>query len=170
MKGDLASCYTEYPPHESGLGRQITTGPLERDSLLNFSDISDSESAVYEFFVLRYMTDLIKGDFINLGVVMFRRKGGRESRRTTFADVRFRRNWAQLKAVDPEADLRMLRALEYEIRLHFSKPDERDTLIDTFQDSFSNSIQISEVKECTGEFPEKQLDVLAEIYLGDQSN
>ena len=50
-----------------------------------------------EFFLLRYVPDVVKGEFVNLGVVLL------EEGDDGFTGVRFPRDWRRVRGLDPEA-------------------------------------------------------------------
>ena len=58
-----------------------------------------------EFFLIRYVPDVVKGEFVNIGVVL-REAGGDGS--GAAARVRFTRDWARVGCVDAEAGLALL--------------------------------------------------------------
>ena len=119
-----------------------------------------SEKRQLEFFLLRYMPDAIKEEFVNIALVMIEpaANGG-------FADVRFAKDWRRLRCLDPEADLEILESLEREIRLQLPSLTDREALFKRLQDSFSNLIQISPLKACLSEEPAAELVVLSRMYL-----
>jgi len=114
-----------------------------------------------EFFLLRYVPDAVKDEFVNVGVVMV--EAG--ANRVGFADVRFTRDWRRVQCLDPQADVEMLEALEREIRRQLTTTHEREVLLRRLEDSFSNVIQLSPVKGCLAEDPVAEIEVLASIYL-----
>ena len=61
-----------------------------------------------EFFLLRYLPDAVKGEFVNIGLVMLHEGSG-------FAQVRFAREWSRVRCLDPEADIEMLESIESEL-------------------------------------------------------
>src|SRR6202451_1074900 len=65
-----------------------------------------------EFFVLRYVPDVVKGEFVNIGVVLLESGEGEE----TFTDLRLTRDWRRVRCIDPDADIGLLEALEQELR------------------------------------------------------
>jgi Protein of unknown function (DUF3037) len=113
-----------------------------------------------EFFLLRYVPDAVKDEFVNIGVVMTE-PGANGS---GFADVRFTRDWRRVRCLDPEADIEMLEALEFEIRSQLGNVPERAVLLRKMEDSFSNLIQVSSTKGCLADEPAKEIDVLAKLY------
>jgi len=113
-----------------------------------------------EFFLLRYVPDAVKDEFVNIGVVMTE-PGANGS---GFADVRFTRDWRRVRCLDPEADIEMLEALEREIRSQLGSVNERAVLLRKMEDCFSNLIQVSSTKGCLADEPAKEIDVLAKLY------
>ena len=82
-----------------------------------------------EFFLLRYVPDAVKDEFVNLGVVLYE-PGEAGSGQAAFADVRFTRDWRRVRCLDPDADVEMLEALEREIRERLAEGgDSREWLL-----------------------------------------
>jgi hypothetical protein len=113
-----------------------------------------------EFFLLRYVPDVVKDEFVNIGLVMVEagEAGG-------FAEVRFTRDWRRVRCLDSEADLEVLAALEREIRGELATTRDREVLLRRLKDSFSNVIQLSPVKGCLAEDPVREIEAVASIYL-----
>jgi len=63
-----------------------------------------------EFFLLRYVPDVVKGEFVNVGVVLLEQGDG------GFTDVRFTRDWRRVRCLDPEVDIELLESYESELR------------------------------------------------------
>ena len=63
-----------------------------------------------EFFLLRYVPDVVKGEFVNVGVVLLEDGDG------GFTDVRFTRDWRRVRCLDPEVDIELLESYEAELR------------------------------------------------------
>jgi hypothetical protein len=119
-----------------------------------------SEKRQFEFFVLRYVPDAVKEEFVNIGVVMFEPGANGQG----FADVRFTRDWRRIWCLDPQADIEMLEALERDIRRQVVDTHDRETLIRRLQDSFSNTIQVTPTKACLAEEPSAEIEYLARLY------
>ena len=118
-----------------------------------------AEKRQLEFFLLRYVPDAVKDEFVNIGVVMVEPGANGAG----FADVRFTRDWRRVRCLDPQVDVEMLEALEREIRGQLN--GDRATLLRRLEDSFSNVIQLSPVKGCLAEDPAHEIDTIASIYL-----
>ena len=65
-----------------------------------------------EFFLIRYVPDVVKGEFANIGVLL-REAGSRSDDGS--AVVRFTRDWSRVRCMDADADIGLLEALEGEI-------------------------------------------------------
>ena len=113
-----------------------------------------------EFFLLRYVPDAVKDEFVNVGVVMLEPGANGEG----FADVRFTHDWRRVRCLDPQADVEMLEALERDIREHLSEARSREVLLRKLNDSFSNLIQVSPTKACLAREPAKEIETLASLY------
>jgi hypothetical protein len=119
-----------------------------------------------EFFLLRYVPDAVKDEFVNIGVVMIEsRANGAAANEARFADVRFTRDWRRVRCLDPQADVGMLEALEREIRGQLATAHDREVLLRRLEDSFSNVIQLSPAKGCLAEDPVREIEAMASIYL-----
>ena len=113
------------------------------------------------FFLLRYVPDAVKNEFVNIGLVLLPPDGQ--------AELRFTHDWSRVRCLDAEADVEVLGALESDLRgqLHGLNGD-RDSILRRIQDSFSNALQPSEIKACLAESPALEADELARLYLDRQ--
>jgi DUF3037 family protein len=114
-----------------------------------------------EFFLLRYVPDAVKDEFVNIGLVMV--EAGANGR--GFADVRFTRDWRRVRCLDPQVDVEMLEALERDVRGQLATTHDRAILLRRLEDSFSNVIQLSPAKGCLAEDPVAEIEVMASLYL-----
>jgi hypothetical protein len=111
-----------------------------------------------EFFVLRYVPDAVKDEFVNIGVMAVEADGG-------FAEVRFTRDWRRVKCLDPDVDVEVLEALEREIRGRMADVADRELMLQKLEESLSNNVQMSAAKGCLTEDPQKEMEELASLYL-----
>ena len=112
------------------------------------------------FFLLRYVPDAVKGEFVNIGVVLV----GSE-KDADYGDVRLTTDWRRVQCLDPDVDIEVLQALEREVRIQLASTHDRDMLLRRLQDSFSNTVQVSEMKACLGAEPRQEIETLAKVYL-----
>ena len=116
-----------------------------------------------EFFLIRYVPDVVKGEFANIGVLL-REAGAADDS----AVVRFTRDWSRVRCMDADADIGLLEALEGEIgaRLRMGrcctgiKP-----VMEMLEDTLSNSVQMTEVKACLAESVPAEIEQLMKMYV-----
>ena len=111
-----------------------------------------------EFFLLRYVPDAVKDEFVNIGVVMLEADAG-------FADIRLTRDWRRVRCLDPGVDVEMLEAMEREVRARLADVADRAALMSKLEESLSNVVQLSAAKGCLTEDPRKEIEELASLYL-----
>jgi len=113
-----------------------------------------------EFFLIRYVPDAVKGEYTNIGVLL--REAGREES----ARVRFTRDWSRVRCMDADADIGLLEALEGEIdtRLRLGLADHKP-VVAVIEDTFSNSIQMTEARACLAENMVTELELLMQLYV-----
>ncbi len=113
-----------------------------------------------EFFLLRYVPDAVKDEFVNVGVVVTEQgEGG-------FAGVKFTEDWKRVRCLDPEADVELLEGFEREIRERLREGGaNREWLMKRMEDTFSNAVQLTPTKAVLAVSPEEELGRLAEMYL-----
>ena len=113
-----------------------------------------------EFFLLRYVPDLVKNEFVNIGVLL--REAGREE--TT--RVKLTRDWSRVRCMDPDADTALLESMEAELAVRIreggyaSKP-----AMQMLEESLSTSIQMSEVRGALAESVTAEMEQLMRLYV-----
>lgn len=123
-----------------------------------------------EFFLLRYVPDVVKGEFVNLGVVLL------EEGDDGFTDVRFLRDWRRVRGLDPDADVELLESYETELRrllqsrarevINYRGPmSRREWLLAQMQQSFSGALEITPMTAVLTESPQAEIGKLAQAYL-----
>jgi len=119
-----------------------------------------SDRVPCEFFLIRYVPDAVKGEYTNIGVLL------REAGRDESARVRFTRDWTRVRCMDADADIGLLEALEGEIdtRLRLGSADSKP-VVAVIEDTFSNSIQMTEARACLAENLVTELELLMRLYV-----
>ncbi len=119
-----------------------------------------SDRVPCEFFLIRYVPDAVKGEYTNIGVLL------REAGRDESARVRFTRDWTRVRCMDADADIGLLEALEGEIdtRLRLGSADSKP-VVAVIEDTFSNSIQMTEARACLAENMVTELELLMQLYV-----
>ena len=117
-----------------------------------------------EFFLIRYVPDVVKGEFTNIGVVL--REVGSASNAAESAVVRFTRDWSRVRCMDADADIALLEALEGEIgeRLRLGSADTKPVM-QVLEDTLSNSVQITEARASLAESVPAELEQLMRMYV-----
>jgi hypothetical protein len=123
-----------------------------------------------EFFLIRYVPDVVKGEFVNIGVLL-REAGGNASGAGApdSAVVRFTRDWSRVRCMDADADIGLLEALEGEIgaRLRMRAQDAPGIkpVMEMLEDTLSNSVQVTEVRACLAESLPAEMEQLMRMYV-----
>jgi hypothetical protein len=122
-----------------------------------------------EFFLIRYVPDVVKGEFVNIGVLL-REAGGGAPRVDPpgGAVVRFTRDWSRVRCMDADADIGLLEGLEGEIGARLMAGMDAPGIkpvMEILQDTLANSIQMTEVKACLAESLPAELEQLMKMYV-----
>lgn len=116
-----------------------------------------------EFSLIRYVPDVAKGEFANIGVLL------REAGRSETAEVRFTRNWSRVRCLDPDADVDLLESLEAEMvaRLQSEGAMQTDAkpMMTVLEDSLSNSVQLTELRGTLAESLPAEMEQLLRLYV-----
>ena len=131
-----------------------------------------------EFFLLRYVPDVVKGEFVNVGVVLLENGDGGPSTSSgqVFTDVRFTRDWRRVRCLDPEVDIELLASYENELRrllqsrtpeiINYRGPmSRREWLLAQMEQSFSGALELAPMAAVLTESPAAELGKLAQAYL-----
>jgi hypothetical protein len=123
-----------------------------------------------EFFLIRYVPDVVKGEFVNIGVLLREAGGGAPDGDTpSGAVVRFTRDWSRVRCLDADADIGLLEGLEGEIgaRLRMASADAPGIkpVMEILEDTLANSVQMTEVKACLAESLPAEIEQLMKMYV-----
>jgi hypothetical protein len=116
-----------------------------------------------EFFLVRYVPDAIRNEFVNIGVVL--RESGESAGRPV---LRFTRDWSRVRCMDPDADTSMLEALEGELQQRLNEAGAEvgaKPILELIEDSFSNTLQITDAKGCLAESAIAEVENLMRVYV-----
>jgi hypothetical protein len=123
-----------------------------------------SERRPFEFFLLRYVPDAAKEEFVNIGLIMTESGGDGGG----FAGVHFTQDWRRARCLNPDVDVEVLDALAREIQTRMANVHDRALLLHEITDRYSNAVQISPVRQCLTEDPAKELKELAASLIDTQ--
>jgi hypothetical protein len=122
--------------------------------------MEDSELKECSYFLVRYVPDVVKEEFINIGVFLFCPAGH-------FLDCLFSENLRTITRFHAQADTQFLQ----ELQAHFKREIEEHKndlggYIREMQQSYSNLIQLSPPRTCLTANLRAQLQDLFERYVG----
>jgi hypothetical protein len=118
-----------------------------------------------EFFLIRYVPDVVKGEFVNIGVLL-REAGTAAAQPRT--QVRFTRDWARVRCLHADADTGLLEGLEGEIaeRLRAGvSPRDPKAVFEVLDDTLSNSVQMSAGRATLAENLPTEMELLLRLYV-----
>jgi len=117
----------------------------------------------FEFCLLRYVPNVVRGEFVNIGLLLFEPHPDGFG----FADLRMTSDWRRATCLDRQIDIEILQALEADLRTRLKRPEDVGSLLHQLEDSFANSIQISPRQPCLAAEPTQELETLCSLYLDD---
>jgi SOS regulatory protein LexA len=121
-----------------------------------------SQAADYECRLFRYVPNVLSGEFLNVGLMMCDSMLSDQG----FADLRFRQDWSRILQFDPDADVELLAAVCSDISTTLQSTSDRALLKHKLENSLSNVIQMSDRWTVRAEDPAREMDRLADVYLG----
>src|SRR6204780_4733513 len=115
-----------------------------------------------EFFLLRYVPDAVKGEFVNVGVVLL------EQGDDGFTGVRFTKDWRRVHCLDPDADIDLLESYEAELLsllqsrlpeiINYRGPmSRRAWLLALMQESFAGTLEMAPMSAVLAESPQAEI-------------
>lgn len=127
-----------------------------------------TEFRPHEFFLIRYLPDVVRGEFVNIGVIVreIHPEGQGSVRR---AGVRITRDWTRVSCYFPDSDLDFLEGMEEEFQgwLHDVATGEDDPIseFDKKVEQLSLTVQITEPQACLTADLNVQLSLLMRLYV-----
>lgn len=118
-----------------------------------------------EFFLVRYVPDVVKGEFVNIGVVL---REAADAGVPVETRVRFTRDWSRVRCMDAGADVGLLEDLEQEIGQRLkSGPtvQEPKAVFSVLEDTLSNSVQLTDSRASLAENLTTELEQLMRLYV-----
>jgi hypothetical protein len=110
-----------------------------------------------EFQLIRYVPDVVRNEFVHIGVIL--REEGHSA-----AEVRFTKDWRRVRCLDPDADTALLESLESELRRRFSEEPE-GVLKKILSESLSLGVQMTEPKAYLAESIPAGIEELMRLYV-----
>ncbi len=121
-----------------------------------------SQVAEFECFLLRYVPNVVTGEFVNIGLVMWEGTHEGEPR----VEVRFQQDWGRVLQIDPNADVEVLTATCTEIGLLLQQAPDRAMVRRKLESLLSNVVQLSESFRIRTDDAAHEIRRLTSLYLG----
>ena len=122
-----------------------------------------------EFSLVRYVPDVVKGEFANIGVLLREAGEAAPAQPSGRTLVRFTRDWSRVRCIDPNADVELLETLEAEIAERLAAGVELKVnakpVLETLEDSLSNSVQLTAMRGTLAENLPTEMEQLLRMYV-----
>ena len=114
-----------------------------------------------EFYLLRYVPNIVRGEFVNLGVLVY------DAQAKRLLPPRLLEDFRRVRRLHPWADLDVLRGLEAQIEAEAPQQNgDLRTYLERLQ-QYSNVLEFSEPKAVLTTDPEAELERLFETYVAE---
>src|ERR1017187_715080 len=125
---------------------------------------NESGRRACEFRLLRYVPDVVRNEYVHIGVILREQGNGAAAASPEPILVRFTRDWRRVRCLDPEADTALLEGMESELRRRFqAEPD--GNLMRLLGESLSLSVQMTEPKAYLAESLPAGMEELMRLYV-----
>lgn len=112
------------------------------------------------FYLVQYVPDLMRGEFLNIGVFLF-------SPKEDYLGCLFTDDFRRIKRFHPQADLEFLRDLQQHFEQQIDEHgDELGAYLNWMEQSFSNLVQVSSARACLLRDPATEIQNLFDRYVG----
>ncbi|MGH9589402.1 MAG: DUF3037 domain-containing protein [Terracidiphilus sp.] len=118
---------------------------------------SGTERRGCEFYLIRYVPDAVRNEYVHIGVIL----RDRESRTV---EVRFTRDWRRVRCLDSDADTALLEGMESDLRQRLQTERSAD-LMRLLEESLSLSVQMTEAKAYLAESLPAGVEELMRLYV-----
>ena len=123
--------------------------------------MADGERAC-QFYLLRYVPNIVRGEFVNIGVALFDPEAGR-------LQPRLLENFRRVRRLHPWADIEVLAALERHIESEAQTPNGGPEAYLRRWQQFSNVLEFTEAKTVLTADPAAELERLFDTYVAEPS-
>lgn len=123
-----------------------------------------SEPRKFKLYVLRYIDDLIRQEFVNIGVCLVEYRDDP----IKFVGARFLRDWGRLQAFFPRADVNFLRDWCAQVGRQLALEQAGNyagDILDSLDSTISIFVEPKSIQ--TTADPSRELDTVASMYLGN---
>ncbi len=119
-----------------------------------------TKSKECSFFLVQYVPDLVRGEFLNIGVFL-------HSPQERYLGCLFTDDFRRIKRIHPQADPELLRELQQHFEQEIDeRADDLEGYIRFMEESFSNLIQVTPQRTCFLSDPQTEIQDLFARYVG----
>lgn len=126
-----------------------------------------AERVKCEFLLVRYVPELVKEEFVNIGVLL-REKAEAGEPSGGPAQVRFTKDWSRARCMNPELDIASMESVTAELAQRLEDVNDGTTFLASLEDMLSNQFQLSRPRAYEAENLAAGMDMLARMYLERQ--
>src|SRR5271156_4482768 len=117
----------------------------------------DPPKSTFRYRILRYVPDLVRDEWVNVGVLLEETRGSRHAMRL----IEEPRELARIRRLHPDADEDLLRSLPVEFDVRMRGPDtEVSSYLEKLEQNLSNALQFSPQRALLAESFDQELDRL----------
>jgi hypothetical protein len=111
-------------------------------------------------YLVQYVPDVVRGEFLNIGVFLF-------SPQENYLGCLFTDDFRRVKRFHPQADLDFLRELQQDFEQQIdAHSDELGSYLHWMEQSFSNMVQLAPVRACLLRDPATEIQDIFNRYVG----
>jgi hypothetical protein len=125
---------------------------------------SGRERRACEFQLLRYVPDVVRNEYVHIGVILREQAEGGAEGGLKPPLVRFTRDWRRVRCLDPEADTALLEGMESELRQRF-EAEPNGKLMRLLNEALSLNLQMTEAKAYLAESLPAGMEELMRLYV-----
>lgn len=115
------------------------------------------------YFLVQYVPDLVRGEFMNIGLFL-------HSPEEKYLGCLFTDDFRRIKRFHPQADLEYLRELQQDFEQQIDEHGEDlEAYVRAVRDSFSNLLQVAAPRTCLLDDPQSEIHDLFARYVGSRA-
>lgn len=120
--------------------------------------MSSTEKKQFELYLIRYVPDVVRGEFLNIGAALFHEDGG-------LTGLRFTRDWRRARCLYPDTHVEVLEALERHLLTDLLRPANFDDFLRVFNKYVTNGLELCVPKAIRAIDAVEELNRIEKLYL-----
>ena len=111
-----------------------------------------------ELFLLRYLPNVVRGEFVNFGAVLVKESG-------EVSGFRFAQDWRRMECLFPDTDLDALQSMQAHLQNELRETSNWAEFCRIFNNYVSSGFELAVPKSVVTNDVAKELEVIAKLYL-----